>query len=80
MHLFEQGLDGSRYGYELRSGAGVTARWVPRDHELVGAAGTLLTSFWLVLLLEVDVILMSLIVISVVLAVSACSIKERADD
>jgi Fe-S cluster assembly protein SufD len=38
--LFEQGLDGSRYGYELRSGAGVSARWVPRDHELVGAAGT----------------------------------------
>ncbi|HVX08723.1 Fe-S cluster assembly protein SufD [Humibacter sp.] len=37
--LFEQGLDGSRYEYDLRSDAGVSAEWVARDHELVGAAG-----------------------------------------
>ena len=40
--LFEPGLDGSRYDYELSSATGtgsVSAEWVRRDHALIGAAG-----------------------------------------
>ncbi|GAB3612721.1 SufB/SufD family protein [Humibacter ginsengisoli] len=41
--LFEPGLDGSRYDYDLRTSSDVsgqvTAEWVARDHALVGAAG-----------------------------------------
>ena len=40
--LFEPGLDGSRYDYELSSATGTgsfSAEWVRRDHALIGAAG-----------------------------------------
>lgn len=43
------------------------------------AAGTLLTSFYLVLLMEVNVILLSLIAISLVLGAGALTIKKGSD-